>query len=74
MEYPVIDLEATGRRIDEARIERGLKIADISEALGLATTYAVYKWVRGKTLPALENLVALGRLLDRKIDDLIVIR
>ena len=72
MNYPVIDPVATGDRINVFRKNRGISVAVLREYLGLSTTNAIYKWLKGETLPTLDNFLALSVLLDVSINDLIV--
>ena len=71
MEYPTIDLKATGNRIKELRKARGLKVEDISHYMGFSEPQAVYKWQRGECLPSVDNLFALSRLLHTPIDSIL---
>lgn len=72
MDYPVIDPVATGTRINTYRIERGYSVAGLREYFGLSTTNAIYKWLKGETLPTLDNFLALSVLLNVSMNDLIV--
>jgi transcriptional regulator with XRE-family HTH domain len=71
---PQIDLNATGRTIEHLMKLRGLTVRDIQEALALAAPQAVYKWLRGKTLPSVDHLYALSILLQTPIDKMLVAR
>ena len=71
--FPVIDLVRTGRRIEELRRSRGLSVKDIQNYFGFEYPQAVYKWQHGESLPTVDNLVALARLLHVHIEDLLVI-
>ena len=66
-----IDATATGRRIRELRDLNGLRITDISDALGFYEPQAVYKWMRGECLPTLRNLYRLSILFNTTIDDIV---
>ena len=66
-----IDAVATGMRIQELRKQRGMKVVDISDALGLYSPQAVYKWMRGECLPTLQNIYQLSILFDTTIDDIV---
>ena len=46
-------------------------VRDITLALGLSTPNSVYKWLRGDTVPSIDNIYALSLLLDSSLDDLI---
>ena len=72
MGYPIIDPVATGVRINTYRIERGYSVADLREYFGLSTTNAIYKWLKGDSLPTLDNFLALSVLLHVPMNDLIV--
>ena len=39
--------------------------------INLSDTQAIYKWQRGATLPSIENLLALSRLFNTTIEDII---
>lgn len=70
---PTINVEETGIQIDVLIHESEYSVRDISEKLGFETPQAVYKWMQGKTLPKLDNLVALAAILHVSIDDILVI-
>ena len=70
---PTINVEETGMRIDVLIHESEYSVRDISEELGFETPQAIYKWMQGKTLPKLDNLVALAAILNVSIDDILVI-
>ena len=67
-----IDVEATGNRIKEFRDQNGLKTSDIQEACGFGTPQAVYKWLQGRGLPTVDNLVILADLFGVTMEDIIV--
>ncbi len=69
--YPVLDPQATGRRIKEIRTRKHISVNDICEYMGFENPQAVYKWQRGETLPSVDNLYALSRLFDTSIDNIL---
>ena len=71
MEYPIIDLKATGERIRTLRKTRHITVAEISEYMGFESEQAVYKWQRGDSLPTVDNLFALSRLFETSIEDIL---
>ncbi|MBQ7774690.1 MAG: helix-turn-helix transcriptional regulator [Lachnospiraceae bacterium] len=71
MNYPVIDVKATGKRIKELRLQKKLKVEDVSRFMGFESEQAVYKWQRGDSLPAVDNLYALSRLFETSVDDIL---
>lgn len=72
--FPSIDLEKTGKRIETVRKNRGLSVRDIQDYFGFEYPQAVYKWQRGESLPTVDNLFALSRLLRVSMEDLLVTR
>lgn len=66
-----IDAVETGRRIQELRKALGLRVTDISDYMGFMDPQAVYKWLRGESLPTLRNMYQLSRLFGTTIDDII---
>ena len=72
--YPVIDMKATGKRIRELRLEKGIKIDDIVTYMGLSVPQAIYKWQRGDSLPSVDNLYALSILYDTPVEEILVIQ
>ncbi len=71
---PTIDMEATGAKIGETIKTNGMTVKTVANAFGFASPYPVYKWINGKTMPALDNLVALAAMMKVKMDDLIVVK
>lgn len=74
MNYPTIDLKATGERIKQLRKEKHLKVRDISEFMGFSEPQAVYKWQRGDSLPTVDNLYALSVLFETPMEQIIIVR
>ena len=70
--FPVIDPVATGRNIVRLRTERGMTVRDLQEYFGFEEPQAIYKWQRGKSLPTVDNLYTLGRLLGVPMEQILV--
>ena len=70
--FPVIDLSATGKNIIALRKARGLTVRDIQNFFGFEEPQAVYKWQQGKSLPTVDNLLALSFLLGVSIEQILV--
>ena len=70
--FPVIDLPATGRSIEQRRKAAGLSVRDVQAYFGFEYPQAVYKWQHGECLPSVDNLLALSRLLGTPMEDLLV--
>ena len=72
MNYPVINPVETGRRINRLRKSKGLSVPYLRDYFGFSTTNAIYKWLRGDTLPSLDNMFALSLLLGESVNDILV--
>ena len=70
--FPVIDMIATGKNIMRLREERGMTVRDLQAYFGFEEPQAIYKWQRGKSLPTVDNLYALGALLEVPMEDILV--
>ena len=68
-----LDMRATGERIGELIRHAGMSERTIAERMHLSVQ-AINKWKHGKSLPDIENLYMLSRILGKKVDDLLVAR
>ena len=71
-DLPAIDMAATGRNIQRLRRAAGLSVRDLQAVFGFSTPQAVYKWQRGETLPTLDNMTVLARVLGVSIEEIIL--
>ena len=69
--FPVIDLAETGRRIERYRRKAGMTVRDLQTYFGFEYPQAIYKWQHGECLPTVDNLLALARLLQVPMEDLL---
>ena len=74
MSYPVIDVKATGANLRRLRVEKHLSVRELCIYLGLSDVQSVYKWQRGEALPCIDNLLALSKLLNASIEQIIITR
>lgn len=72
--FPTINLVKTGENIRRLRESRGLTVRDVQAYFGFEAPQAIYKWERGKSIPTVDNLLALAYLFDVRIDDIIICR
>ena len=70
---PTINIPETGKRIKSIMQDRGMTVKDVQTVFGFETPQAVYKWVQGKNLPTVDNLVILASLFGVLIDEIIVV-
>lgn len=69
---PSVDIKGTGARINDLRKQAGMSVRDVQDILGLGSVQAIYKWISGKSLPTIDNLVALSVVWNVSLDDIIV--
>ena len=73
MNFPTINLVATGQNIVRLRKAAGLSVKDLQDIFGFATPQAIYKWMAGRSLPSLDNLIILSRILHISMEDILVV-
>ena len=73
MNFPTINLVATGQNIVRLRKAAGLSVKDLQDIFGFATPQAIYKWQKGAAMPTIDNLVVLAMVFRVKMDDIIVV-
>lgn len=68
----MIDMKKTGEWLRYLCKRKNLTVADIQEKLQIASNQAIYAWFNGKTLPSLNNMYALGDLMEISVNDMVV--
>lgn len=71
--YLSIQQQETGENIRRLLKTNGYTVKDVQEVMGFENPQAVYKWLSGKSLPSLENLLILSKLLNISIENILVI-
>ena len=66
-----VDMVRTGQNICRAMEDHGVRASDIMEACGFTTRNAVYRWMNGKSLPTIDNMVILAYMVETALQDLI---
>ena len=69
--YSQINIEKTGKKIMELLVESNVDVKTLANTIGVSNQ-SVYKWVNGKSLPTLENMYQISKILGVTIDDIIV--
>ena len=72
MNYPTINMQATGINIKRLRKQKGITVQQIADFMGFTEPVAVYKWQRGASLPSTDNLLALAKLMECTMEDILV--
>lgn len=71
---PTIDMAATGLNIKNLKNRAGLTVTDMMDVLGFTNPNAIYKWMRGDSLPTIDNLVILADMFGVTIDEILIVR
>ena len=69
-----IDQKATDKRIKDLMLKHNIQVKDLQKACGFDRPQAVYKWLRGASLPSIESLLILQTVFSVSIDDMIVFK
>lgn len=76
LNIPVIDVEATSKKLKAMRVQHNLSVAQLQEVFTMENPQSIYNWENSdkKTLPCLDNLVVLAKLYKVSVNELLVIR
>lgn len=72
MNFPVVNMERTGQNIASLRRQHGMSVRQLQDRMGFSTPQAIYKWQHGKSLPTVDNLVALSAIFAVPIDAILI--
>ena len=67
-----ISRSATCRNIKRLMKEKGCGVHDLQEACGFEQPQAVYKWLKGQSLPSIDSLLVLARIFHAQLEDILV--
>lgn len=73
MMIPQINMNKTGENIHRLINEKGFSIKDIQRICGFSTPQSIYKWINGKSIPSIDNLVILSDMFDCTINEILAI-
>lgn len=69
--FPLIDKEATGKRLRVLMKEKKVSARQLQDYLGLACVQSIYHWLDGTSMPTIDNLYAMSELFGMPIDGLV---
>lgn len=72
--FPVIDVEKTGENILRLRLESGLSVEELRRFFGFGSPQAIYHWQKGICLPSVDHLLALSKVLDVPMEDILILK
>lgn len=70
---PTVNMAETGKNINRMRIEADMSVKDMQQVFGFSTPQAIYKWIHGKSMPTLDNMVILAEIFGTTIDKIIIV-
>lgn len=70
--YTQIDIVLTGKKIHSVMNEKGYSVKELQEILNLSCPQPVYRWIKGHTLPSVDNLYRLHKIFGLHMEDLLV--
>ena len=70
-QYTKIDARATGEKIASLLNAYEISVKELANKLGVSNQ-SVYKWINGQSLPTLENLFQISRILKIPMDEIVV--
>lgn len=71
---PVIDVKATGMNIKTIMKAKGFKVTDIQDKCGFNTPQAIFKWMRGDSVPTIDNMIIIADMFGVTIDQIIIVK
>ena len=69
--FPTINKKETGVNLRRIMDMRGVKPKDIQEYLGFGCVQSVYRWLDGVSMPTVDNLYALSKMLQVPMDSIV---
>ncbi len=67
-----IDMKATGLNIKSIMKSKGMKVSEVQNTMGFNNPQSIFKWMRGDSMPTIDNMVILADLLGVTIDQIVV--
>lgn len=67
-----LDMRMTGELLNYMIRKRGYTVSEIQEELSLSCPQPIYRWIRGQTMPSIDNLYKLSKILNVHMDELVI--
>ena len=67
-------MAATGANIKRMRIAAKMTVRDIQNIFGFGSINTIYKWEKGISMPTIDNMVVLAKILNTTIDAIISVK
>lgn len=73
MKIPIINVPQTGAKIDLLRKKKDISVKEMQKIFGFETPQAIYKWIHGRNLPTVDNLIVLAEIFNVTVEDILSI-
>ncbi|SEP77722.1 Helix-turn-helix [Lachnospiraceae bacterium NE2001] len=74
VEYMItVNMQATGANIKNMMKTRNIKVKDVQAVCGFGTPQAIFKWMRGDTMPTIDNMIIIADMFGCTMDDIVVV-
>ena len=70
--FSSLDMIMTGQILKNNIKKRGYTVREIQKLLNLSCPQPIYRWMRGRTMPSLDNLYMLSSILGVHMEDLLL--
>lgn len=67
-----LDTVRTGEQIKKALRQNGYTVKDLQVSLNLECPQPIYRWMKGQTMPSIDNLYKMSKLFNMHIEDFLV--
>ncbi len=74
IECTSLDVARTGDKINEILIKNDCTVKELQRMLNLSCPQSVYRWVRGKAMPSVDNLYMISKIFGVSMEELLVER
>ena len=68
-----INVAATGANIKDMMKKKNIKAKDIQKQCGFGTPQAIFKWMRGDSMPTIDNMIIIADMFGCTMDDIVVV-
>ncbi len=66
-------MTATGANIKNMMKARNIKVKDVQAECGFGTPQAIFKWMRGDTMPTIDNMLIIANMFNCTMDDIVIV-
>lgn len=72
--YLILDTKLSGQKLRAAIKSSGYTVKELQNMLCLSCPQPIYRWISCRTLPSIDNLYRLSRILNTSMEDLLAFK